>query len=160
MAAFQLQFARLEQDSQEDIYIMINSKGATFNAAQKIYQIIAESRVKTIGVVISCAFSAAALILQACTERQACPWAKILIHHLYSEVGITLGPHADTADLMSHLKADISNIITDNDAQVKIFAAKSSLKEEALIALMKRNEILTADQALDIGLIDKILICS
>jgi ATP-dependent Clp protease, protease subunit len=65
-----------------DIDIWINTSGGDVELGLYIYDMINTYKGKTHGKVISFARSMGVIILQACTTRESCNHANILIHHI------------------------------------------------------------------------------
>ena len=68
------------EDSNLPVNIIIGSSGGSAEAGLRIYDVVKNSKVRTIGTVESLANSMASIVLQGCNIREIYPHANILIH--------------------------------------------------------------------------------
>jgi ATP-dependent Clp protease protease subunit len=123
-------------DPDRDISVYINSPGGSFTALTAIYDTMQYVKPDIQTVCMGQAASAAAVLLAAGTpgKRMALPNARVLIHQPYSETG--RGQVSDLEDMLAkHSTRPIEKIRED----------------------IERDKILTAEDALEYGLIDQII---
>ena len=133
----------------QDIQIYINSPGGSFTALTAIYDTMnfIKSDVQT--VCIGQAASAAAILLAAGApgKRLALPNSRILIHQPYTE-----GTFGQTSDI----EIQANEILRMRELLEKLIAEHSGKTPEEVNLDIERDKILTAEQALEYGLIDQI----
>ena len=137
-------------DPDRDISIYINSPGGSFTALTAIYDTMQFVKPDIQTVCMGQAASAAAVLLAAGTpgKRMALPNARVLIHQPYTETG-----RAQVSDLEIQARE-----IVRMREQLEEMLAKHSNKEVAVIREdIERDKILTAEEALDYGLVDQII---
>ncbi|GAA2470401.1 ATP-dependent Clp protease proteolytic subunit [Streptomyces sp. NPDC059506] len=137
-------------DPDRDISIYINSPGGSFTALTAIYDTMQFVKPDIQTVCMGQAASAAAVLLAAGTpgKRMALPNARILIHQPYTETG-----RGQVSDLEIQAKE-----IARMREQLEQMLAKHSSKDVARVSEdIERDKILTAEEALDYGLVDQIV---
>ena len=137
-------------DSDRDISIYINSPGGSFTALTAIYDTVRYIKPDVQTVCLGQAASAAAVLLAAGTpgKRLALPNSRIIIHQPATEG--TYGQSSDIeiqANEILRLRALLEKMISD--------ASGKSLEEVSRD--IERDKFLTADQAIEYGLIDEVL---
>lgn len=137
----------LDNLSNEDIYLYINSPGGSITSGMSIYDTMhfINSKVYTIGLGI-CA-SMAAFLLSSGDERYALPNTEVMIHQ---PLGGAQGQATDikiAAERIIKLKEKLNKILADNTHQPL----------EKIYNDTERDNFLSASEALDYGLIDKII---
>jgi ATP-dependent Clp protease, protease subunit len=137
-------------DSDRDISIYINSPGGSFTALTAIYDTMRYIKPDIQTVCLGMAASAAAVLLAAGTpgKRLALPNSRIIIHQPATEG--TYGQSSDIeiqANEILRLRALLEKMISD--------ASGKSLEEVSRD--IERDKFLTADQAIEYGLIDDVL---
>jgi ATP-dependent Clp protease protease subunit len=138
-------------DPERDISIYINSPGGSFTALTAIYDTIRYLRPDVQTFCIGQAASAAAVLLAAGTrgKRLALPNSRILIHQPYTE-----GSYGQASDIeiqaneILRMRALLEQMIADNTGR--------SIEEVSRD--IERDKILTAEQAVEYGLIDQVLV--
>ncbi len=133
----------------QDISIYINSPGGSFTALTAIYDTMRYLKPDIQTVCLGQAASAAAVILAAGTQgkRFALPNSRILIHQPYTEG--TYGQASDIeiqANEILRMRALLEQMISDN-------TGKSA---EEVSRDIERDKILTAEQAVEYGLIEHV----
>ena len=137
----------LDNINHEDIYLYINSPGGSITSGMSIYDTMnfVSSKVITIGLGM-CA-SMAAFLLSSGNTRLALPNTEIMIHQ---PIGGAQGQATDikiAAERIIKLKEKLNKILAKNTKQdIKKIAEDS-----------ERDNFLSADEALEYGLIDKII---
>ncbi|MGH3386068.1 MAG: ATP-dependent Clp protease proteolytic subunit [Nocardioidaceae bacterium] len=137
-------------DPDRDISLYINSPGGSITALTAIYDTMRYLKPDIQTVCLGQAASAAAILLAAGTpgKRLALPNSRILIHQPYTEG--TYGQASDIeiqANEILRMRALLEKMIADNTGR--------SIEEVGRD--IERDKILTAEQAVDYGLIDQIL---
>jgi ATP-dependent Clp protease protease subunit len=137
-------------DPDRDISIYINSPGGSFTALTAIYDTIRYIKPDVQTLCLGQAASAAAILLAAGTpgKRLALPNSRILIHQPYTE---------GTGGQISDLEIQANEIIRMRELLEKMIADASG-KDQAVVSRdIERDKILTAQQAVEYGLVDAIL---
>jgi ATP-dependent Clp protease protease subunit len=134
----------------QDINIYINSPGGSFTALTAIYDTIQFIKPDVSTVCMGQAASAAAILLAAGTrgKRMALPNSRILIHQPYTE-----GTFGQTSDI----EIQANEILRMRELLEKMIADHSGRSIEEVSRDIERDKILTAQQAIDYGLIDTVL---
>ena len=138
-------------DPDRDIMMYINSPGGSFTAMTAIYDTMQYIRPQIMTVVLGQAASAAAVIASAGTpgKRLALPNARILIHQpAVGEAG-----RGQASDIEIQAK-EIMRLRTWLE---ETLARHSNKTQEEINADIERDRILSADEALEYGLIDQVL---
>ena len=136
-------------DPDRDISIYVNSPGGSFTALTAIYDTMNFIRPDIQTTCLGQAASAAAVILAAGTpgKRYALANSRILIHQPYTEGGGQASDVEIQAREILRMRAMLESMI----------AKHSGRTEEQVREDIERDKILTADEALDYGLIDRVL---
>ena len=140
----------LEQmDTERDISVYINSPGGSYTAMTAIYDTMQFVKPQIQTVCLGQAASAAAVLLAAGTpgKRFALPHSRILIHQPYSE-GQGQG---------SDIEIQANEIIRMRKEMEGILAHHSNKPVEEIEHDIERDQILTAEQAKDYGIIDQVI---
>lgn len=136
-------------DPDRDIFIYINSPGGSFTALTAIYDTMQFVRPEIQTVCMGQAASAAAVLLAAGTKgkRFALPNARILIHQPYSEGG---GQGSD-------IEIQAREILRMRQLLEMLISKHTGRTEEQVRQDIERDKILTADEAVDYGLVDEVI---
>jgi ATP-dependent Clp protease protease subunit len=137
-------------DTDRDISIYINSPGGSFTALTAIYDTIRYIKPDVQTVCLGQAASAAAVLLAAGTpgKRLALPNSRIIIHQPATE-----GTYGQSSDIEIQ-----ANEILRLRALLEKMIADSSGKPIAEVSRdIERDKFLTAEQAVQYGLIDDVL---
>ena len=138
------------QDPDRDILMYINSPGGSFTALTAIYDTMQYIQPDVQTFVIGQAASAAAILLGAGAKgkRFALPNARILIHQ----------PAMDgTGGTATDLEITANEIFRMREWLEKTLAHHTGRSEEDVRNDIERDKILTAEQAVEYGLIDQVL---
>ena len=137
-------------DPGRDISIYINSPGGSFTAMTAIYDTMRFIQPDVQTVCLGQAASAAAILLAAGTpgKRMAQPNSRILIHQPYTE---------GTGGQISDLEIQANEILRMREMLERMIATHSGKSIEEVSHDIERDKILTADQAIEYGLIDSVL---
>jgi ATP-dependent Clp protease protease subunit len=139
------------QDPDRDITMYINSPGGSFTAMTAIYDTMRYIRPQIQTVVLGQAASAAAVLTAAGTQgmRLALPNARILIHQP-SIQGQGGGQASD-------IEIQAAEVLRMRDWLEETLALHSNRTREQVNKDIERDKILSADEALEYGLIDQVL---
>ncbi len=137
-------------DPDRDIQIYINSPGGSFTALTAIYDTMRFVKPDIQTVCLGQAASAAAILLTAGApgKRLALPNSRILIHQPYTE-----GSYGQTSDI----EIQANEILRMRELLETMIAEHTGKSQEEVSHDIERDKILTAQQAVDYGLIDSIL---
>jgi ATP-dependent Clp protease protease subunit len=136
-------------DPDRDIEIYINSPGGSFTALTAIYDTMQYIKPDVRTACMGQAASAAAILLAAGApgKRLAVPNARILIHQPYTEG--TFGQASD-------IEIQANEILRMRTLLEKMLSEHSNRTMEQVAKDIERDKILTAEEALEYGLIDSI----
>tara|TARA_B100001057_G_scaffold463745_1_gene518245 strand:- start:1263 stop:1862 length:600 start_codon:yes stop_codon:yes gene_type:complete len=140
----------LESDSKDkDIYMYINSPGGSVTAGLAMYDTMQYVKPDISTVSIGLSASAGSLLLMAGTagKRISLPNSKIMIHQP------SAGFQGQATDIEIHAKDILDTKRRLNDLYVKHCGKDLKTVEDA----MERDNYMNPDQALEFGLIDKIV---
>ena len=134
----------------QDISIYLNSPGGSFTALTAIYDTIQFIKPDVQTVCIGQAASAAAILLAAGAhgKRLALPNSRILIHQPYTE-----GTFGQTSDI----EIQANEILRMRELLERMIADATGKDMDTVSRDIERDKILTADQAIEYGLIDSVL---
>jgi ATP-dependent Clp protease protease subunit len=137
-------------DPDRDISIYINSPGGSFTALTAIYDTMRFVKPDIQTVCLGQAASAAAILLAAGTpgKRLALPNSRILIHQPYTE-----GSYGQTSDI----EIQANEILRMRELLEKMIADHTGKDQEQVSRDIERDKILTAQGAVEYGLIDQIM---
>ena len=133
-----------------DISIYINSPGGSFTALTAIYDTMRFIKPDVQTVCLGQAASAAAILLGsgAKGKRMALPNSRILIHQPYTE-----GTFGQTSDI----EIQANEILRMRELLEKMIADSSGKDIDQVSRDIERDKILTAEQAVEYGLIDAVI---
>ena len=136
------------QDPKKDIFMYINSPGGIVTSGLAMYDTMQYVKPDISTVCIGQAASAGSLLLMAGTKgkRIALPHSKVMIHQPSG------GFRGQATDIEIHAKDILDTKATLNQLYVKHTGKDLKTIEQA----MERDNFMTAQQAIDFGLIDKI----
>jgi len=137
-------------DPDRDISIYINSPGGSFTAMTAIYDTMRFIQPDVQTVCLGQAASAAAILLAAGTpgKRMALPNSRILIHQPYTE-----GTYGQSSDI----EIQANEILRMREQLETMIAEHTGKSTEEVSRDIERDKILTAQAAVEYGLIDSIL---
>jgi ATP-dependent Clp protease protease subunit len=135
-------------DPDRDIMLYINSPGGSFTALTAIYDTMQFVRPDIMTICLGQAASAAAVILTGGTKgkRYALENSRILLHQPSSEGG---GQGSD-------IEIQAKEIMRMRDLLVDMLAKHSNRSAEQITKDIDRDKILTAQEAVEWGLIDQV----
>ncbi len=137
----------LDNLNNEDIYLYINSPGGSITSGMSIYDTINFINSKVITIGLGMCASMAAFLLSSGNSRYALPNTEIMIHQ---PIGGAQGQATDiqiAAERIIKLKEKLNKILAQN--------TKQDLK--TITADTERDNFLSAEEALNYGLIDQII---
>jgi len=137
------------QDPDKDISLYINSPGGSITAGMAIFDTMNFVKCDVSTICIGMAASMGAFLLAAGTKgkRYALPNSEIMIHQPLG------GFQGQATDIKIH--ADL--ILSIRERLNRILAERTGKSYEQLCADTERDNFLTAEEALEYGLIDKIM---
>ncbi|MBB5931476.1 ATP-dependent Clp protease proteolytic subunit [Streptomyces echinatus] len=137
-------------DPDRDISIYINSPGGSFTALTAIYDTMQYVKPDIQTVCLGQAASGAALLMAAGTpgKRMALPNARVLIHQPYTETG---------RGQISDLEIQANEFMRIRQQMEEMLARHSSTPIEKIREDIERDKILTAQQALEYGIVDQVI---
>ncbi len=137
------------QDPDKDICLYINSPGGSVSAGMAIYDTMNYIKCDVSTICIGCAASMGAFLLSsgAKGKRIALPHSEIMIHQPLG------GMQGQATDIKIH--AD--HLLHTKETLNRILAANTGKSMEEIIRDTERDNFLTAQQAVEYGLIDKVI---
>ena len=137
------------EDASKDISVYINCPGGSVYAGLAIYDTMqfVKPDVQTIGVGIAMSLGALLLAAGAKGKRMALPNAKVLIHQLWG------GFEGQATDIEIHAHEAIAL----KRRMEEIIAQHTGQPLEKVSQDMERDYFMTAEEAMEYGLIDKVI---
>ena len=137
------------QDPDKDIQFYINSPGGSVTAGMAIYDTMQYIKCDVATICVGMAASMGAFLLSAGTKgkRMALPNAEIMIHQ----------PSAGTQGQISDLAILQKRLQTIKERMNKIMAQNTGRSVEEVTAACERDNFMSAEEALEFGLIDKVI---
>ena len=137
------------QDPEKDISLYINSPGGSVSAGFAIFDTMnyIKCDVSTICMGMAASMGAFLLAAGAPGKRYALPNAEIMIHQ----------PLGGTQGQASDIKIHSDHILRTRDTLNKILAERTGKSLEVIEKDTDRDNFLTAQEALEYGLIDKVI---
>ena len=144
----QLLFLEAE-DPEKDIQIYINSRGGSVPAGMAIYDTMQYVKCDVSTICIGMAASMGAFLLAGGTKgkRMALPNAEIMIHQ----------PSGGSQGQATEIEIAAKHILRTKEKLNKILAANTGRDYEVIAADTERDNWKTAQEALEYGLIDKVI---
>lgn len=139
------------EDPDKDIAIYINSPGGEMSSMMAIYDTMQHVKPEVMTTCIGMAASAAALILAAGErgKRYVLPHARVLIHQPH----LTGGLEGQASDIQIHAR----EIVRQKEEMIQILSDHTGQSIESVERDTDRDRWLTADQAVEYGLVDSIM---
>ena len=137
------------QDPDKDIQMYINSPGGSVTAGMAIYDTMQYVKCDVSTICVGLAASMGAFLLSSGTKgkRLALPNAEIMIHQ----------PSAGTQGQVTDMAIHIKRMETIKRRLNKIMADNTGRSIESITADCERDNFMTAEEAKEYGLIDKII---
>ena len=139
------------QDPERDIIMYINSPGGSFTALTAIYDTMQYIKPEIQTVCLGQAASAAAVLLAAGTngKRLALPNARVMIH----QPAMAGGDYGQASDI----EIQANEVQRMRQWLEDTLAKHSNRSSEQVKTDIERDKILTAEQAVEYGLVDQVL---
>jgi len=137
------------QDPDKDIHLYINSPGGSVTAGMAIYDTInyIKPDVSTICIGMAASMGAFLLAAGAKGKRFALPNSEIMIHQPLG------GAKGQATDIMIHAE----HIIRIKSRLNQILSERTGKPLDVIVKDTERDNFMTAEQACDYGLIDKVI---
>ena len=137
------------QDPDKDIQFYINSPGGSVTAGMAIYDTMQYIKCDVATICVGMAASMGAFLLAAGTKgkRMALPNAEIMIHQ----------PSAGTQGQITDMAIHMKRLQTIKERMNKIMAENTGKSVEEVTAACERDNFMTAQEALEFGLIDRVI---
>lgn len=144
----QLLFLEAE-DPKKDISLYINSPGGSVTAGLAIYDTMQYILPKVTTICMGQAASMAALILAGgeAGKRLVLPSSRVMIHQPWG------GVEGQSSDIAIHAK----EILRLKKLSIQYFAHHTGKSEDEIAQALERDFFMTADQAVEFGIADKVL---
>ena len=137
------------QDPDKDIQFYINSPGGSVTAGMAIYDTMRYIKCDVATICVGMAASMGAFLLSAGTKgkRMALPNAEIMIHQP------SAGNQGQITDMAIHMK----RLQTIKERMNRILADNTGKSVEEVTAACERDNFMTAQEAMEFGIIDRVL---
>ena len=137
------------QDPDKDIQFYINSPGGSVTAGMAIYDTMQYIKCDVSTICVGMAASMGAFLLSsgAKGKRIALPNAEIMIHQP------SAGTQGQITDMAIHLK----RLETIKERMNRILAGNTGKSYEEIVAACERDNFMSAEEAAEYGLIDKVI---
>lgn len=137
------------EDPKKDINLYINSPGGSVTAGLAIYDTMQYIRPQVCTICMGQAASMAALILAGGEngKRMVLPSSRVMIHQPWG------GVEGQSSDIAIHAK----EILRLKKLSIEYISKHTGRKYEEVAAAMERDFFMTASEAVDFGIADKVL---
>ena len=137
------------QDPDKDIQFYINSPGGSVTAGMAIYDTMQYIRCDVATICVGMAASMGAFLLSAGTKgkRMALPNAEIMIHQ----------PSAGTQGQITDMAIHMRRLQIIKERMNRIMSENTGKSIEEITAACERDNFMSAQEALEFGLIDRVL---
>ena len=137
------------EDPEADIFLHINSPGGSVDAGMAIYDTMnyIPNDVATVGMGLAASMGQFLLCAGTKGKRYALPHARIMMHQPSSGMGGSASDIKIQAQQSLHIKKVLLDLIAEHTGQ----------PIEQVVADADRDRWFTADQALEYGLVDKVI---
>ena len=137
------------QDPDKDIQFYINSPGGSVTAGMAIYDTMQYIKCDVATICVGMAASMGAFLLSAGTKgkRMALPNAEIMIHQ----------PSAGTQGQITDMAIHMKRLETIKARMNRILAANTGKSVEVVTEACERDNFMTSEEAMEFGLIDRVL---
>ncbi len=137
------------QDPDKDIQFYINSPGGSVTAGMAIFDTMQYIKCDVATICVGMAASMGAFLLAAGTKgkRMALPNAEIMIHQ----------PSAGTQGQITDMAIHMKRLQTIKERMNRILADNTGKSIEEITAACERDNFMTAQEAMEYGLVDKVL---
>ena len=137
------------QDPDKDIQFYINSPGGSVTAGMAIYDTMQYIKCDVATICVGMAASMGAFLLGAGTKgkRMALPNAEIMIHQ----------PSAGTQGQITDMAIHMKRLQTIKERMNRILAENTGRSVEEVTNACERDNFMTAQEALEFGIVDRVL---
>jgi len=137
------------EDPEKDIHLYINSPGGSVTAGMAIFDTMQfiKPEVSTICIGMAASQASVLLVAGATGKRYALPNAEVMIHQ----------PWGGTQGQASDMKIAAERILKTREMLVRIISERSGQPFDKVMKDMDRDYYLSAEEALQYGLIDKVI---
>ncbi len=137
------------QDPDKDIQFYINSPGGSVTAGMAIYDTMQYIKCDVATICVGMAASMGAFLLASGTKgkRLALPNAEIMIHQ----------PSAGTKGQITDMAIHMKRLETIKERMNTILAANTGKSVEEVTAACERDNFMTAEEAVNFGIIDRVI---
>ncbi len=137
------------QDPDKDIQFYINSPGGSVTAGMAIYDTMQYIKCDVATICVGMAASMGAFLLSAGTKgkRMALPNSEIMIHQ----------PSAGTSGQITDMAIHMKRLETIKARMNNILAENTGKSVEVVTEACERDNFMTSQEALDFGLIDRVI---
>ena len=137
------------QDPDKDIQFYINSPGGSVTAGMAIYDTMQYIKCDVATICVGMAASMGAFLLSAGTKgkRMALPNAEIMIHQ----------PSAGTQGQVTDMAIHLRRLEKVKERMNRLLAENTGRSYEEVVAACERDNFLSAQEAVEFGLIDRVL---
>ncbi|KTD85616.1 ATP-dependent Clp endopeptidase proteolytic subunit ClpP [Paenibacillus etheri] len=137
------------EDPDKDIHMYINSPGGSVTAGLSIYDTmqLIKPQVNTICTGMAASFGSLLLLAGAKGKRYALPNSEIMIHQ----------PHGGAQGQASDIAIRAKRILKLREVLVQITADRTGQTVEKVLQDMDRDYFMSADEAVEYGIIDKVI---
>ena len=137
------------QDPDKDIQFYINSPGGSVTAGMAIYDTMQYIKCDVATICVGMAASMGAFLLSAGTKgkRMALPNAEIMIHQ----------PSAGTQGQVTDMAIHLRRLEKVKERMNRLLSENTGRSYEEVVAACERDNFLSAQEALEFGLIDQVL---
>ena len=137
------------QDPDKDIQFYINSPGGSVTAGMAIYDTMRYIKCDVATICVGMAASMGAFLLSAGTKgkRMALPNAEIMIHQ----------PSAGTQGQITDMAIHMKRLQTIKERMNHILADNTGKSVEVVTDACERDNFMTAQEAMEFGIIDRVL---
>ncbi|MEK3865683.1 ATP-dependent Clp endopeptidase proteolytic subunit ClpP [Paenibacillus sp. FSL H7-0716] len=137
------------EDPDKDIHMYINCPGGSITAGFSIYDTmqLIKPPVNTICTGMAASFGSLLLLAGAKGKRYALPNSEIMIHQ----------PHGGAQGQASDIAISAKRILKAKEVLVQITADRTGQTVEKVLQDMDRDYFMSADEAVEYGIIDKVI---
>ena len=137
------------QDPDKDIQFYINSPGGSVTAGMAIYDTMQYIKCDVATICVGMAASMGAFLLSAGAKgkRMALPNAEIMIHQ----------PSAGTQGQITDMAIHMKRLQTIKERMNRIMSENTGRSIEEVTSACERDNFMSAQEAMEFGLIDKVL---
>lgn len=137
------------EDSTKPIYMYVNCPGGSVIAGLAIYDTMQHIKSEVVTINVGMAASMASFLLAAGAKgkRLALPHSRVMIHQ----------PMGGAQGQAEDIKVEATQIMRIRDNIVKMYSMMSGRTQEEVTRALDRDNFMSAQQALEFGLIDQVI---